>query len=117
LNSSSLVNAGKHDAGHIAARPVETGDKPGSNRIKARDNRDGHRRGCRLGRWRRTAVRDYYEYLTADKIGRQCRQTVTVILRPAILNRHVPTLDKSGFAQALVECCDKVLRARFGRTS
>jgi hypothetical protein len=46
--------------------------------------------------------------LTANQIGRQRRQLVIVIVRPAIFNRDVPAFDESGFGQAIAERGDKV---------
>ena len=41
---------------------------------------------------------------TADQVGRQFRQAIVVIVRPAVFDRHVAALDVAGFAQALAEC-------------
>src|SRR5262245_11247173 len=38
-----------------------------------------------------------------DQIGRQCRQPIVLLLRPAILDGDIPTLDKASFAQAMAE--------------
>jgi hypothetical protein len=55
--------------------------------------------------------------LTANKIGCQRRQTVTVIVCPAILNRHILSFDESGLVQALSERSDKVRGAGGRRAS
>jgi hypothetical protein len=41
--------------------------------------------------------------LSADQFARQCRQSIQLIVGPAILDRHVLTLDKAGLLQALAE--------------
>src|SRR5271169_2520504 len=40
-------------------------------------------------------------YAAADEIGRQRRQPIELVLRPAVFDRHVLTLDIAGFLQAL----------------
>ena len=69
---------------------------------------DRNRRGRRLGRQRRCAAgRGNHGHLTANQIGRQCRQSIVLTLRPAIFDRHVAAFDIAGFAQALAECAPR----------
>jgi hypothetical protein len=92
-------------AGDVAARPVEAGDKPERDRVGAVREHYRDRRRRRLGRERRvggTACEDH-RHLTAHKVGRQRRQPIKLILRPALFNRNVPSLDMAGFAQAPAE--------------
>ena len=56
------------------------------------------------------AARDDHGHLTADQIGRQCRQSIILTLRPAIFDRHILALDIAGFAQALAERVNEVQR-------
>src|SRR5262249_5517497 len=42
--------------------------------------------------------------LTAYQIGCKIGQSVVLVLRPAILNRHILALDVAGFTKALAEC-------------
>ena len=41
--------------------------------------------------------------LSAHQFARQCRQSIQLIVGPAILDRHVLTLDIAGLLQALAE--------------
>ena len=47
---------------------------------------------------------DDHGHLPANQVGRQRRQTVGLILRPAIFDRDVLALDIACFLQALAEC-------------
>ena len=40
--------------------------------------------------------------LAADDVGRQYRQPIITVFRPAVFDRHILTLDVTGFAQPLV---------------
>ena len=42
--------------------------------------------------------------LTAYQIGCEVGQSVVLVLRPAILDRHILALDVAGFTNALPEC-------------
>ena len=57
----------KADARDIAARPVEAGDEAKLDRVAAAGENDWYRRGDRLGRQRRTAIRENRRDLTADE--------------------------------------------------
>jgi hypothetical protein len=88
----------------VAARPVETGDQSDLDWVGRHREDDRNRRGCRFGRHRRRrATRDNHGHLTANQIGRQCRQSVVLVVRPEVFGRHVPALDIAGFGKALVE--------------
>ena len=83
---------------------------PSFDRVDAVED-DRNRRGRRLCRQRRrSATADNHGHLTANQIGRQCRQSIVFALRPAIFDRHVPALDIAGFAQALAERAQTVRR-------
>src|SRR5215216_4494268 len=66
----------------------------------------------------RPRQRDDHGHLTANQIGRQCRQPVELALRPAAFDCKVLALDIAGFAQALVKRAEtarrQVLLMRFG---
>src|SRR6516162_6620733 len=81
----------------IAARAIETGDEPELHRIGAAAEDDWDRRGCRLGGDCGEAVADDDRYLTANKIGRQCRQSIGLILSPTELDGDVLALDVACF--------------------
>ncbi len=83
---------GEHeaDARARAARPGETGDEAGRNRVGADDEDNRDRRGCALRRERRlVAGRDDQINLAADEVGGQFGQPIIVTLRPTIFDRQV----------------------------
>src|SRR5215470_2744889 len=49
-------------------------------------------------------MRSDHRHLTAYQIGCEVGQSVVLVLRPAILDRHILTLDVAGFTNALPEC-------------
>src|SRR5262249_44866301 len=54
-----------------------------------------------------TGVGSDHRRLTAYQIGCEIGQSVVLVLRPAILNRHILALDVAGFTEALAECGQK----------
>src|SRR6516162_5046566 len=52
-------------------------------------------------------MRSDHRHLTAYQIGCEVGQSVVLVLRPAILNRHILALDVAGFTNALPECGQK----------
>src|SRR5947208_2341619 len=48
-------------------------------------------------------MRSDHRHLTAYQIGCEVGQSVVLVLRPAILNRHILALDVTGFTNALPE--------------
>jgi hypothetical protein len=92
----------KIDAGRVAARPGEAGDKTKLDRVfsDAEDDRDS--RGCSFGRKRDSvAPRGDHGHTTADQVSHQRRQAIA--LQPVVLDRHVLALDVAGFAKPLAE--------------
>jgi hypothetical protein len=49
-------------------------------------------------------VRSDHRHLTAYQVGCEVGQSIILVLRPAILDRHILALDVAGFADALPEC-------------
>ena len=89
----------------IPARPAETGDETILDRVTSRceDDRNCGRR--RFGReYGRKRACEHHSHLAANQVGRKLWQSIVLILRPTIFDRHVPALDKSGFLEALAEC-------------
>jgi hypothetical protein len=100
------LNAQRGHARNVAARPVQAGDKSSFDRVDPCLEDDGNRRSRRLGRvcCSHAARRgDDGHAAAADRIGRQFRQPIEIILRKAVFDRHIPALDVAGFAQALAE--------------
>ena len=100
----------KIDPRQVAARPGEAGDKTEPDRVFGDDEDDGDRRGCRLGRERRSGAsgRGDHGDLSANQFGRQRRQSIDLILGPAVFDRHVLALDIAGVLQALAKCAQTV---------
>jgi hypothetical protein len=48
-------------------------------------------------------MRSDHRHLTAYQIGCEVRQSVVLVLRPAILDHHILALDIAGFTNALLE--------------
>ena len=46
--------------------------------------------------------------LPPNQLGRQRRQPIVLALRPAVLDRHVLTLDEANFLQPIAECAQTV---------
>jgi hypothetical protein len=92
------------DAGEVAARPSETGDEAGLDRVAAEeDDRDrrgrSFRRQCRQGAG---VGRDQID-LAADEVDGQCGHPIKATLSPAVFDRHILAHDVAGFAQSLAE--------------
>src|SRR5262249_22766056 len=87
------------------ARPGEAGDEPKPDRVFVDDKDDGDRRSCRLGRqrWSRASGHRDHRNLSASQIGRQRRQSVDLILGPAVFNHYILTLDNVCRFEALTE--------------
>ena len=104
----------KIDTCQVAARPGEAGDKTKPDRVVADDEDDGDRRGCRLGRERRSGAsgRGDHGDLPANQFGRQRRQSIELILGPAVFDRHVLALDIAGVFQALAKSAQTVRERR-----
>jgi hypothetical protein len=103
-------------ARHAAARPAEAGHKAYLDRKIAAGKNDRNRRCRSFGRERRavTACRDDHRHLTADQIGRHCRQSIKLSLRPAEFDRDILAFDIAGFfVQTLTERRDD--RCRLAR--
>src|SRR5213083_1904346 len=52
-------------------------------------------------------MRSDHRHLTAYQIGCEVGQSVVLVLRPAILDRHILALDVADFTNALPECGQK----------
>ena len=107
FGGSSDVHLGH--AGDVAARSAQTGDEAEPHRIAARCEDDGN--GCwspPLPRQRPAYGRDNHGDLTANQIGRHRGQPLDWPGGPAIFDRDVLTLDKTGVLQrstnAAVNC-------------
>src|SRR5262245_20015672 len=102
--------AEKIDTCQVAARPREAGDKTKPDRVFGDVEDDRDRRGCRLGRKLATSGRDDRGDRSASQFGRQRRQSIDLILSPAVDDRYVVALDIAGVLEALVECAQTIHR-------
>jgi hypothetical protein len=92
------------DACQVAARPREAGDKTRVDWVFSanENNRDYH--GCGLDRECGSSGCGNHGNLAANQFGSQRRQSIDLIVGPAIFDRDIVALDKAGLLQALVEC-------------
>src|SRR5262249_23812931 len=95
------------DTGDVTARPTEACDQTGLDRVAAEAEDDWNRSGRGLGRERRgdATHRCDDSHRAAHQIGRQFRQSIKVIVGPAVFDRDVAALGVVGFAQPLAERC------------
>ena len=93
------------DAGCVAARPSEAGDKTKLDRVIADAEHDRDRCGCSFGRDRshRAGWRGDHGHTTADQVRYQRRQAIVLTLQPVVLDRYVPALDITVFANPFAE--------------
>src|SRR5262245_30237404 len=98
--------------GDIALGSIEAGDETDFDRVAAGHKHDRSRRGrCLRGLSCGIAAgRDDDVHPTANQIGRQRRQSMVLTLRPAVLDRYIPTLDKGCFVKASMERGDNACR-------
>ena len=78
------------DTCQIAARPRKARDKIKPDRVFGDRKEAGNRRGCRFDREcrRGTCGRDHGD-LSANEIGRQCRQSIDLIFGETVFDRYV----------------------------
>src|SRR5262249_29713672 len=100
----------KIDTRQVTSWPGEAGDKAKPDRVFADAEDDGTRCGGRLGRQCYVAPsgRSDNGDLPPNQLGRQRRQPIVLALRPAVLDRHVLTLDEARFLQPIAECAQTV---------
>ena len=100
----------KADPCDVSARPVEACDEAGPDRVATEREDDRYRGGRRLGRQNRIAAsgRGDHRHLAGDQIGRKCRQSILLVFRIAVFDRHVTAFDIAGFTQATAERNRKV---------
>jgi hypothetical protein len=92
------------DAGHVATRPGQTGDKTNPDRVFRDDEGDGDRGGCRLsGEGRACGGRGDHGDIAANQFSRQRRQPIDLILAPIVFDRDILTLDIAGVLECLSE--------------
>src|SRR5439155_19764641 len=88
--------------------PVEAADEIVLHWVARGCEDDRYRCGCGLGRnCRQGVVRSDHRHLTAYQIGCEVGESIILVLRPAILDRHTLAFDVPGFADALPECGHK----------
>jgi hypothetical protein len=95
----------KVDAGQVATRPGEAGDKPELDRILGDGEHDRNRAGRRLGGDGRSgaAARDDDCNLSAHQIGRHGRQPIELVFGPPVFDRKVRAFRIADVFHALVK--------------
>src|SRR5262249_41712104 len=102
----------------VSTRPVEAGDEVVLGWVPPGCEDDRYCRGYGLGRnCREGVVRSDHCHLTAHQIGCEIGQSIVLVLRPAILDRHILALDVTAFADALPECGHKTCSVGSRRTA
>jgi len=95
----------KIDAGGVATRPSQAGDKTKPDGVfgGAEDDRDC--RACRLGRDRRgiAAEANNHRDLPPNQFRRQRRQPIELVLGPPVFDHDILALDVAGLLQALAK--------------
>ena len=95
--------------GQIATRPGQAGDKTEPDRVVADDEDDGDRRGCRLGRRRRSnAGGSDHGNLPTHQLACQLGESIELIVGRSMLDRQVLAFDVADLLQALTECAQTV---------
>src|SRR5262249_50917725 len=91
------------EAREVAARPGQAGDEASRDRVAyAEDDRD--RRGCVFRcDCRDAALGHDHVDLAADEVGSQGGQPIIAVLRRAVFNRYVLSLDMAGVAEPETE--------------
>jgi len=104
------------ETGGIAAGSAETGDESESEWVSdGKDDRNGL--GCGFGRARRRRAQGRCNDgdRQAHELGRQFRQAVIAVFRPARFDPHVLTIGITGLAQAIAKC-NEALGVRLRRS-
>jgi hypothetical protein len=98
----------------VAAGPRKAGDETKFDRVIANAEDDRNRVGRCFGRTCCASAgrRGDHGYLPADQVGCQFRQQIVLILRPAVLDRHVLALDIASFLQTLAKSRDELRSCR-----
>src|SRR5437868_15126713 len=85
----------------IAAWSIEACNQAKRHRVSARGKYDRNCVGRRLGSKRSLSTNhDDYGNLAADEIDRQRRKAIVLVLRAAIFDRHVVSLNIADFREA-----------------
>src|SRR5262249_28833865 len=108
------LTADKIDARKVATRPGEASDKTGPDRIFRDDKHDGDGCGRSFCRQHRRTIRGNHRHPSSNQIRCEHRQSIRLILRPAVHYRDILSFDEAGMLQALLECAQAVSE-RLGR--
>src|SRR6516162_1074608 len=105
------------EAGCIAARPSQTGDKPKRHRVFGNPEDNGDPGSCVLGRARPRlgARRGDDVNIATNEVGREFRKQIELAFGPAIFDGDVTTLNKTRFCQTLAEGINTAVAGTAGR--
>jgi hypothetical protein len=100
----------KADPRDVIARPVKAGDKAGHDRVATEGAHNRNRGSGRLGSQDGTAAsrRHDHGHLAADQIGRKRAQSIVLVFRKVVFDRHVAAFGVAGFTQPTAERLRKV---------
>src|SRR5215510_5377636 len=89
----------------VTAWSGEAGDETEPDRVFVDDKDNRDRRSCCLGRQRRSGTSGHRDHRnsSASQIGRERRQSIDLILGPAVFNHYILTLDNVCRFEALTE--------------
>src|SRR5499425_1478882 len=89
----------------VTAWSGEAGDETEPDRVFVDDKDNRDRRSCCLGRQRRSGTSGHRDYRnsSASQIGRQRRQSIDLVLGPAVFNHYILTLGNVCRFEALTE--------------
>ena len=84
----------------VTARAIEAGDEALPDRIAAKREYDRNRGGRRLGSQNRAASSRCgdHRHITVDQVVSKRRQSIGLVLRKTVFDRHVATFDVADFA-------------------
>src|SRR5262249_11341942 len=94
----------------VAARLSEASHQTNPDWIFGDDEDDRNRRGCRLGRRRRsdTPRRGNYRDLPANQFGCQGRQSIELTFGPAVFNSEAHAFDITSLSEALAKSAQTI---------
>jgi hypothetical protein len=93
-NSSRFgPNSTSNTVAPVRLLPGQLSDKPRLDRIEPHREDNWNRRGRRLGRWDRRAIREDRGHPTASQFRRQCRKSIIVRFGPPVFDQHVAAFD------------------------
>src|SRR5262245_4963993 len=101
----------------VSAGPVETGNETHLHWIVADHKHDRDGRVGNPHRLQRRSIEDDHRRLAAEQVGGEARQPIRLIVRPALLDSDVASVDEPFLAQAVAKLCHDRRERRSGRAA